>query len=289
MDDSNTPDVDQSEHRSPLGIASFAQNEREQFGQKVRLAMGCMEGIAEPMKGKALPLDEASIRQRLKALSHEITSHHADLLELLVRFDDLEGWKTSGTRHCAAWMNLEIGIGIQSGWEYLRVGRKLRSLPTLKALFSAGKLTWSKVREITRVADKDNEKTLCHAALDATVSEVQRLCQGYGWTDDDNGKGENDEALQRWDSRSLTWSEASNGSTRIQLILPPEIAQAYLISIACGPVARTHATFIFTISSTGPMVAQRLCRMAHACARCTTPWYMKEATPLSAWKITTSD
>ncbi|MFT5046915.1 MAG: hypothetical protein ACI8UP_003896, partial [Porticoccaceae bacterium] len=87
MDDSNTPDVDQSEHRIPLSIASFAQNEREQFGQKVRLAMGCMEGIAEPMKGKALPLDEASIRQRLKALSQEITSHHADLLELLVRFD----------------------------------------------------------------------------------------------------------------------------------------------------------------------------------------------------------
>ncbi|ASJ74181.1 hypothetical protein [Granulosicoccus antarcticus] len=92
--------------------------------------MECIEGTSEPVEGKAIPLDEASIRQRLKALSQEITSNHADLLELLVRFDDLEGWKTSGARYCAAWMNLEIGIGIQSGWEYLRVGRKLRTLPT---------------------------------------------------------------------------------------------------------------------------------------------------------------
>ena len=231
MDDSNTPDVDKSEHRIPLGMTSFDQNEREQFGRNVRLAMGFMEGTSEPVKGKAMPEDVASIRQRLKSISQDITSHHADLLELLVRFDDLEGWKSSGANHCAAWMNLEIGIGKQSGWEYLRVGRKLRSLPTLKALFRAGKLTWSKVRLITRVADENNEKILCHAALDASVSDVERLCQGYRWNDDDNRDGENDQALQQRDSRSLTWNEASNGSTRIQLILPPEIAQAYLNSI----------------------------------------------------------
>jgi hypothetical protein len=231
MNDSNTPDVDQPKHRIPLGITSLAQNEREQFGQKVRLAMGCMESTSEPVKGKAMPLDEASIRQRLKALSQEIISHHADLLVLLVRFDYLRGWKPSGTSHCAAWMNLEIGSSIQSAWEYLRVGRKLRLLPTLRVLFRAGKLTLSKVRLITRVADEDNEKILCHAALDASVSDIQRLCQGYRWNDDDNSEGENDQALQQWNSRSLTWNEANNGSAHIHLILPPEIAQAYLNSI----------------------------------------------------------
>ena len=127
MDDSSTANIGKADRRIPLGMPSFAQQEREQFGQNIRLAMECIEGTSEPVEGKAIPLDEASIRQRLKALSQEITSHHADLLELLVRFDDLEGWKTSGARHCAAWMNLEIGVGMQSGWEYLRVGRKLRT------------------------------------------------------------------------------------------------------------------------------------------------------------------
>ena len=113
-----------------------------------------------------------------------MSSQHADLLELLVRFDDQQAWKSSGASHCAAWMNLEIGISTQLSWEYLRVGRQLQSLPTLRSLFRVGKLSWSKVRLITRVANSDNEKTLCHAALDASVSEVKRLCEGYRWCDD---------------------------------------------------------------------------------------------------------
>ncbi len=89
MDDSSTSNVGKPEGRIPLGIPSFAQQEREQFGQNIRLVMACIEGTSEPAEGMAIPLDEASIRQRLKALTQEITSHHADLLELLVRFDDL--------------------------------------------------------------------------------------------------------------------------------------------------------------------------------------------------------
>ncbi len=96
MEDSSTDNIGKSDDRMSLGMGSFDQQEREQFGQNIRLAMECIEGTSEPAEGKAIPLDEDSIRQRLKLLSQEITSHHADLLELLVRFDDLEGWKTSG-------------------------------------------------------------------------------------------------------------------------------------------------------------------------------------------------
>jgi len=164
-----------------------------------------------------------------------MSSQHADLLALLVKFDDLQGWKTGGARHCAAWMNFEIGISMQLSWEYLRVGRKLQVLPTLNTLFRAGSLSWSKVRLISRVADRDSEPLLCHAALDASVSDVKRLCEAYRWSNDGNsendGKDENDRALKQWESRSLTWSDVSNGNTRIQLVLPPEIAQAFLNSV----------------------------------------------------------
>ena len=120
-----------------------------------------------PVFAKAMPSDETAIHHRLKVLSLDMTSSHADLLELLVRFDDMEGWKKQGASHCAAWVNLELGISRQLGWEYLQVGRKLRLLPTATALFRAGKLSWSKIRILASVADEDNEKTLCHAALDA--------------------------------------------------------------------------------------------------------------------------
>jgi len=210
---------------------AFGPTEREQFGQNVRLAMACIKGAPEPTKGCALPQDETSIRERLKALSQEITSNHADLLELLVRFDDKQGWKSCGASHCAAWMNLEIGISTQLSWEYLRVGRILQTLPTVQALFRVGSLSWSKVRLITRVANSENEKILCHAALDASVSDVKRICGEYRWREDEDNEGENARALKQWTSRTLTWDEISNGCTRIQLVLPPEVAQAFLNSV----------------------------------------------------------
>ncbi len=233
MDNTNNPSINNINNQPEIqfGMSSFSSAEREQFGQTVRLAMACIDSKPEPTKGPALPEDETSIRERLKALSQEITSNHADLLELLVRFDDVQGWKSSGATHCAAWMNLEIGISLQLSWEYLRVGRKLKTLPTVQALFRVGKLSWSKVRLITRVADNDNEKTLCHAALDASVSEVQRLCEDYKWVEDDDGTAENEQVLQQWASRALTWNQTSNGSTRIQLVLPPEVAKAFLNSV----------------------------------------------------------
>ena len=84
-----------------------------------------------------------------------------------------------------------------------RIGRQLRSLPTTTALFSAGKLSWSKIRVIARVADAVHEKTLSHAALDASASEVNRLCDGYRWKNEHNGDGENERALKQWEPACL--------------------------------------------------------------------------------------
>ena len=85
---------------------------------------------------------------------------------------------------------------------------------------------------IAHVANEDNEKTLCHAALDVSVFEVARLCNEYRWKDDgDSEKGENERVLKQWQSRSLMWRQTSIGSTCIRLTLPPEIAQAFLNSV----------------------------------------------------------
>ena len=64
-----------------------------------------------------------------------------------------------------------------------------------------------------------------------SVTTVKKLCDGFRWAEDDNGESENERALKQWDARSLLWDELSTGSTRIQLILKPEIAQAFLNSV----------------------------------------------------------
>ena len=49
-------------------------------------------------------------------------------------------------------------------------------------------------------------------------------------------------------SRALTWNETSNGSARIQLVLPPEIAQAFLNSVE--PVDPADYSRVYNSDST---------------------------------------
>ena len=217
-----------------LGMSSFDEKERRRFGESMRLSMALIEGKSQPtpIPGNALPNDAPSIAQRLKSLSEDIAANLADQLELLTRFDALNGWESGGAKNCASWMNLELGIGIKLAREYLRVGRDLRDLPIVTALFRAGKLTWSKVRLLTRVANDDNEPLLCHAALDASVSQVERLCNEHHWQNDKKAQlSDRDHALQQWESRALRWDDCSNGNVRISLSLPPHHAQAFLNSV----------------------------------------------------------
>jgi len=56
----------------------------------------------------------------------------------------------------------------------------------------------------------------------------------YKWekeADNSDTDADNARAMQQWNSRSFSWSETSNGSTRIQITLPPELAQVILKSV----------------------------------------------------------
>lgn len=59
--------------------------------------------------------------------------------------------------------------------ERLRVATALEKLPRLDAAVAGGELTWSAVRELTRVADADTEQAWLAAADGRTVREVERL------------------------------------------------------------------------------------------------------------------
>lgn len=63
--------------------------------------------------------------------------------------------------------------------ERLRVARSLGSVPLVVAAFGAGRLSYSKVRAITRVATPDNEAELVSLALTGTAAQVERIVRGY--------------------------------------------------------------------------------------------------------------
>jgi hypothetical protein len=53
------------------------------------------------------------------------------------------------------------------------MARALRGLPVTAEAFAAGRLSYSKVRAITRVADPDTEVELVELAAHATASQVE--------------------------------------------------------------------------------------------------------------------
>ncbi len=78
----------------------------------------------------------------------------------------------------AEYVERVLGYGPRVTEEKLRVADALQRLPVLEAALAAGNLSWSAVRELTRVAVGETERDWLTAAKSRTVREVERLVSG---------------------------------------------------------------------------------------------------------------
>lgn len=123
---------------------------------------------------------------RLNHLADDITelAAHLDagafrLLQLIGEFDKEEGWAGQGIRSCAHWLNWKCGMSLGSARERVRVAKALPALPAISAAFRKGKVSYSKVRAMTRVATPDNESALLQVALHGTAHHVETQVRLY--------------------------------------------------------------------------------------------------------------
>src|SRR6188474_1006350 len=100
-------------------------------------------------------------------------------LVLIAEFDRRNGWSDSATQSCAHWLNWKCGIAMGAAREKVRVARALEDLPKVSAAMASGSLSYSKAREITRVAHSGNEDYLLEIAEHGTASHVERLVRAY--------------------------------------------------------------------------------------------------------------
>jgi hypothetical protein len=125
-------------------------------------------------------------RAHLEQLEDQITElaahiHAATyrLLELIREYDLSEGWFGPGLNSCAHWLNWKCGISLGAAREKVRVAHALAGLPRISAAFRRGRVSYSKVRAMTRVATVDNEDYLLNIALHGTAQHVERLVRHY--------------------------------------------------------------------------------------------------------------
>src|SRR5688500_11024078 len=106
-------------------------------------------------------------------------------LRLVAEFDERGGWHGVGINSCGHWLAWQCGMAQVTAREHVRVARALRGLPTITAAFDNGRLSYAKVRALTRIAAPDCEAALLEFALSATASQTERFCRAWRRVDDD--------------------------------------------------------------------------------------------------------
>ena len=175
----------------------------------------------------ALDAPEAldALEARITELWGHINAATAQFLALLAEFDRREGWAHHGLSSCAHWLNWQCGISRVAAREKVRTARALTSLPKISAAFGEGRLSYSKVRAVTRVATAETEDLLLHIALNGTAAHVERTVRGFRRVQ--RGR-ERDEAEVLHERRYLDCRRDADGSVRVEARLAPEVGEMLL-------------------------------------------------------------
>jgi hypothetical protein len=152
-------------------------------------------------------------------LSGHINAATYRLLVLIREYDECEGWAQPGLRSCAHWLNWKCSINIGTAREKVRVAHALKDLTKISEAFREGRLSYSKVRAMTRVATPKNEDYLMMIAKHGTAAHVDRLVRLYRQV-------KRTEALEqenrRHEMRELSLYKDDDGSFVVHGRLTPE-------------------------------------------------------------------
>jgi Domain of unknown function (DUF222)/HNH endonuclease len=188
--------------------------------------------MCSPTSKDDLPLE--ALEREITELASHIHAATCRWLCLVADYDEREGWAQWGCRSCAHWVSWQCGVAPVAAREHVRIARRLRELPLIREAFAAGRLSYSKVRALTRVQDVEREQDLLDLARHATASQLERLVRGYrrvAATERAAAGGR----PERW----LTWDYDDDGSLLLRGRLP---ADEGALVIAAIEAARDRAS-----------------------------------------------
>jgi hypothetical protein len=202
--------------------------------------------------------DAESIDRSLDDLEREICELGAHIeaatctwLLLLAEFDEREGWGVWGARSCAQWLSWRCSLAPGAARERVRVARCLKELPLVRAAFSAGELSYCKVRALTRIATPEIEEQLVELARHATGAQIEKLVRGYSGV----LAATVDQAQRAHELRYLRWSWDEDGSLLLQGRIPAEegalliaaLGEAEDSAVADEPAAARRADALMSV------------------------------------------
>jgi Domain of unknown function (DUF222)/HNH endonuclease len=161
----------------------------------------------------------AELEDEIAVLSAHIDAATARLLAAIAEFDRRQGWADVGCVSCAEWLSFRVGITLVTAREKVRVARALDDLPRMSKALAHGSVSYSKVRELTRIATPENEDELVELAQAGTAAQVQRIVRAYRRCE----QAELETAERQREGRYLSLRTDNDGMLVIEGRLPPEV------------------------------------------------------------------
>ena len=212
-----------------------------------------------------------ALGDRIAELSARINAATWELLSLIRQFDERNGW--AGCTSCAEWLGWRTGLEPGAAREHVRVARALADLPKLSDAMRRGKVSYSKMRAVTRVATPETEDDLLNVALSGTAAHVEKIVRAWRQVD---RLAEQTEDRRRHEARSLrTWVD-ENGMVVVRGRLSPEVGAVVrrALEAACDQVRGTDATAAADgepapdVEAEAPSLAQRQADALGVIAEC---------------------
>ncbi len=186
-----------------------------------------MSVVAEEWVGSSLRAAVVEAGERWGASQYR-------LVRLVVELDASQEWALDGAVTCAHWVADALDIEVSTAREWLRIGRAIAQLDVIDEAFAQRRLSYSKVRALTRVATAETQAELCELA--ERVPAGRLLCALASWRARRETPAET-EARQHA-ARRLVWWVDLDGMVVGSFRLPP--ADAGVVMAAVDTEVRTY-------------------------------------------------
>ena len=180
-------------------------------------------------------LSDDALTERVVGYASQIAALTARFLDLLREFDTRGVWSGEGINSCAHWLSWRTGLSLRAAQDHLRIAHALDDLPQMHEAFAEGRLSYSKVRALTRVATPDREEELVSVALSATAAQVEKIVRSIRHIDrnEDESRSGHVESTAQW-----RWND--DGTLAVTMRLAPVDGARFLAGVVRSEYERTR-------------------------------------------------
>lgn len=128
-------------------------------------------------------------------------------LHLLMVYDQRGAWVTSGYTSCASWWAATADIEVSTAQDQMRVARAIDRLPSLDLALSTQRLSYAKIRYLSRHVEPTNVDELIRRAQDIPAGRLGYMLAAYN----SERLGADEMNAKQHASRSVSWRTDADG------------------------------------------------------------------------------